>query len=634
MEDTPFPLASHGFQALQCLCRTDESSVFLAAKSVLGTKGLLLLLTVSSREVGLLRAIKETAQRPNLYIDLLDLFVVAPQTCLVFEFCDTSLYDYYKALAVHQPSAVPLKVKELLQGLIVGDVKASNILGKQTFPGFFEWKLCDFDHAQEWDEALDPGTYLGPEWKRVLRRGRGVVLAGYTADVFALGCMVGDLLTNFSFYSELDVDSDAYLDEEIDVPIPDKIPHIFREKLPQLLAKVPSKRCTISALRNSSMFKDLSTVARQELGRENFGKSLDALQTSMQQSLAMQEKVAISLERMEGLLMDINQKLDEFLPAIQRNLLDLMATEACPGKFVLAPVKSSFLRNAAKCFYTKYDLWFFCEHEGGMHLVQDKAGFNLYEVTSLGRYTMFFAKLLLMVAIKQLTGLNLHLGCIELDLRQLNSSLTAINTEILSWDVATLQGFQVKDMQDWDNLSRAVMPGIKDFLKGKDRSKMGVQPSSTSAGRQTWLCAEHYGSVKVETVGLPPTYNASGASSSGQAAQDASVPPPEFAASAVYAPPPEPNAAGLNSLSRDVDLTRSRSSASYYAPPSVSSSASLNSLSRDADITRSRSSASVYAPPKIVNHDTLARQSTLPSSPSAYPAYSAPTDLLAPTSAS
>ena len=213
---------------------------------------------------------------------------------------------------------------------------------------------------------------------------------------------------------------------------------------------------------------------------------------------------------------EINQKLDQFLPAIQQNLLDIMATEAVPGKFVMLPVKSSFIRKALSTFYTKYDIWFFCEDESGAHLVKHdhgdekkKKGFEFFEVTAFGEAAMFVCKCLLMMAIKQLTGMSFFVAGAQVDLTQLRSSLTAVNTEILAYDVETLSKFKMDTASDWDAISRQVMPALKSFLSTKDKSMMGVKPSNDKAGRQKWLCDFHYKSTAVAGVINPPTYNSS-----------------------------------------------------------------------------------------------------------------------------
>jgi hypothetical protein len=128
-------------------------------------------------------------------------------------------------------------------------------------------------------------------------------------------------------------------------------------------------------------------------------------------------------------------------------------------------------------------------------------------VTAFGEATMFICKCLLMLAIKQLTGLSFFVAGAQVDLSQLRSSLTAVNTEILGYDVETLSKFKIDRTQDFDALSRQVMPALKQFLSQKDKSLMGVKPSNDADGRQRWLCDEHF--VNTAVGGDVPNYKAS-----------------------------------------------------------------------------------------------------------------------------
>jgi hypothetical protein len=118
-----------------------------------------------------------------------------------------------------------------------------------------------------------------------------------------------------------------------------------------------------------------------------------------------------------------------------------------------------------------------------------------------------------MLAIKQLTGLSFFVAGAQVDLSQLRSSLTAVNTEILGYDVDTLSKFKMEKTQDFDALSRQVMPALKQFLSQKDKSLMGVKPSNDADGRQRWLCDGHY--VNTGVGGDVPNYKASNRQSGG-----------------------------------------------------------------------------------------------------------------------
>lgn len=54
-------------------------------------------------------------------------------------------------------------------------------------------------------ELEEPGYYRAPEVARSIKS-TGKFIAADAIDIWALGCMIGDLLTNLSFYKSVEED--------------------------------------------------------------------------------------------------------------------------------------------------------------------------------------------------------------------------------------------------------------------------------------------------------------------------------------------------------------------------------------------------------------------------------------------
>ena len=91
------------------------------------------------------------------------------------------------------------------QKICHNDIKSNNILGK--LDGFYVWwKITDFDHSAKFSKEFEePGYYKAPEIARGLQLKQALV-ARYTIDMWALGCMIGDLLLHDDFYNNLETD--------------------------------------------------------------------------------------------------------------------------------------------------------------------------------------------------------------------------------------------------------------------------------------------------------------------------------------------------------------------------------------------------------------------------------------------
>jgi serine/threonine protein kinase len=165
----------------------------------------------------------------------------------------------------------------------------------------------------------------------VLRTRTGKKMAAsYTIDIFALGMMIIDIFSGFTFYQQ-EFSKPEYCDFNRNFDLPPSIPQSFKEKLLLMVSKDRSRRITISKFAESQVFKDLSTTQKYQLGIENMQEKFDTLTMQLSKDSLKLDCINTKLDDVTGLLDEINSKLDRFLPAIQQNLLDIMATEAVPG---------------------------------------------------------------------------------------------------------------------------------------------------------------------------------------------------------------------------------------------------------------------------------------------------------------
>jgi hypothetical protein len=164
----------------------------------------------------------------------------------------------------------------------------------------------------------------------VLRTRMGKKMAAsYTLDIFALGMMIIDIFSGFTYYQQ-EFNKPEYCDLNVELDMPDSVPQSFTEKLSLMVSKDRSKRIPVTKFAQSQVFKDLSTTQKHQIGLENMQDRFDSLTMQISKDSSKLDSISTRVDDMTGLLDEINNKLDRFLPAIQQNLLDIMATEAVP----------------------------------------------------------------------------------------------------------------------------------------------------------------------------------------------------------------------------------------------------------------------------------------------------------------
>ena len=81
---------------------------------------------------------------------------------------------------------------------------------------------------------------------------------------------------------------------------------------------------------------------------------------------------------------------------------------------------------------------------------------------------------------------------IEKDWNSLKDSLDTVSEMVTQLESNDLQPFQnAKTNEDWREIFLPLKPIIKEFLKDKDLSKMGVQLGRLSNGKGVWICKDH-----------------------------------------------------------------------------------------------------------------------------------------------
>lgn len=75
----------------------------------------------------------------------------------------------------------------------------------------------------------------------------------------------------------------------------------------------------------------------------------------------------------------------------------------------------------------------------------------------------------------------------------MKKSFNQVTELVAGIDPKDMSAFQkAKTEQDWIEIFAPLKPLIKEFLKGKDLAKMGVQLGQRKNGKAVWICKTHY----------------------------------------------------------------------------------------------------------------------------------------------
>ena len=448
--------------------------------------------------------------------------------------------------------------------IIHGDIKAENIMFSNK-----HWKLIDFGCSTYAGAPAHGGTYVAPELVRAMQKNRPYTNST-AVDAFALGIMIMEMFAGFpvpSYWEDIK-DLADFSDYNSSFPMHVSVPQAMQEKLALLILKNPDTRLRISAFSQASVFKTNTTKDYEDEKTKKIVHTLkqhssavidavDNVHKDVTHSINQNNQILQNTTDIINLQLELRSQMDslltnvtEFLPAIQENLMQALSTTAVPNKFVLLPVKQNSFKEA---FCKKFKLNFTCEN--GQHLCEEEGdGYSIVQITTLGKAVILMAQLLISVAIKHLVGdvgsgaireitrniMNLsglqegspafkmamdHLAAkTTSDTSMEKMSTTAAQESFLTMSRAavdlcsnmadfTRDDFaQVGTPQteaDWIKVFAPLKPVIKDFLQGKDLTKMGVQQCRERNGKMVWVCKHHakfYDNIIYTAAPQQPTF--------------------------------------------------------------------------------------------------------------------------------
>lgn len=164
--------------------------------------------------------------------------------------------------------------------------------------------------------------------------------------------------------------------------------HSLGEKIAELLVKDPDERKTVKKFSSHAFFKDVVIT------KDFQNAQLNELIHGQNKIIDIQQEM---LKKIDNILYNVMQ----FLPAIQDNLISMMASSELPNRFILLPVHNKF-EKITKNFYSKFKLYFICDCGGHIAKCSEKDGYEMLQITSLGKSILMISQILITVAIKVL----------------------------------------------------------------------------------------------------------------------------------------------------------------------------------------------------------------------------------------
>ncbi|XP_076044863.1 cyclin-dependent kinase-like 4 isoform X2 [Oratosquilla oratoria] len=175
-------------------CRNKETGTLVAIKKFVESEDDPLIKKIALREIRMLKQLKH----PNL-INLIEVFRRKRKLHLVFEYCDHTVLNELEKNPKGCPEALVKSITyQLVQAIkfchagqtIHRDVKPENIL--LTIDGVV--KLCDFGFARLMNPGENYTDYVATRWYRAPELLVGDTLYGPPVDVWAIGCVVAELV--------------------------------------------------------------------------------------------------------------------------------------------------------------------------------------------------------------------------------------------------------------------------------------------------------------------------------------------------------------------------------------------------------------------------------------------------------
>jgi esterase/lipase len=142
------------------------------------------------------------------------------------------------------------------------------------------------------------------------------------------------------------------------------------DTLTKLVVKNPKERITQQLFLQSQIFQIHSTkkieTIKEEKQKINYKKFNDNLEKLNQNVKDVKDEVLVVKQTVNEVNQNVNlvkENVEALLPAIQKNLLKLLASDGVPSKFIMVPFLHSH-HGATKMFFTRYQLHFICVEDG------------------------------------------------------------------------------------------------------------------------------------------------------------------------------------------------------------------------------------------------------------------------------
>ena len=202
-------------------------------------------------------------------------------------------------------------------------------------------ELIDFGYAGSIDDHALGFTYFAPEFRKRTLQGKPPRLSTKW-DVFALGLMIVELMTNFAFWEgnsfclNLGACKDVeFRNYEAPFVLPETLDPIAAPKLEDMLCKNADERISIAKFSEWQLFKKQNTKSVAEIGNTNVLAKIDKFEVQVKEVSSGIKEVSSGIKNgskdvkkgmvnIDSKLAKMHKNLNSFLPAIQENIMQVL----------------------------------------------------------------------------------------------------------------------------------------------------------------------------------------------------------------------------------------------------------------------------------------------------------------------
>ena len=131
-------------------------------------------------------------------------------------------------------------------------------------------------------------------------------------DAFALGVMIGDILSEFTYWNQIK-DDPYFTDQTISFPSPANIESGISSNLKELLVKNPANRMSLSTFAKSSLFQTMTTKKIAEIEPQKMTETLEQFGNSL-------KIVSSDVKVISGKMHKMNLNLNSLIASHSRKL--------------------------------------------------------------------------------------------------------------------------------------------------------------------------------------------------------------------------------------------------------------------------------------------------------------------------